>query len=362
MMRPMPFFLAMACTDGGSDTGGSVGTDPLAPSVVMATSDYQVGALAVLDLDSNTLLDTVTTVHSDAALIVDDGRVLQLNRLGMDSIRIYSPGQWSAPIIEFSTGDSSNPHEARICGGDLFVSLFGKDYLGVFDPENGESLGHVDLSDWSDGDGLPEAASLLELDGTVLVALQRLEDWVALDGAVVQIECSTQEVIRSWTVGPNPTLHPIPGEANRVLLRTGVWWESDGAIQVLDTRTKTLEEPLIDEAVLGGDTWLLGVTEGGRLVYSSYDYAGDGRQSLHCMDLTGGESLSAGSWPNYLNSLSVLSDTRVLVSAHDPWSGEEAATGVLSLDPVSCEASESDDWLQTTLSVTSMAAYGLDTD
>jgi hypothetical protein len=360
-MRTIPLILAMACTDSGNDTGTrTVATDPLAPTVVMTTSDYQVGALAVADLDSDQVHDTLTTVHSDASVVVDEGWVLQLNRLGMDSARVYEPGQWGAPLVEFSTGDSSNPQDARICQDALFVSLYGKDYLGVFDPDTGESMAQIDLSEWSDGDGLPEAWSVVELDGSILVALQRLEDWVAQDGAIVQIDCESRTISQSWTVGPNPTLHDIPGSTDRVLLRTGTWWESDGAIQILEPGSGTLEEPLVSEAELGFDIWTVGATPNGRLIYSSYDYAGDGGQSLHCMDLEGGESLSTESWPNYLNSMAVVSDDRVLVSMHDPWSGEDAPTGVLSIDPQSCEANESSDWLQTTLPVTSMAVYGVD--
>jgi hypothetical protein len=56
----------------------------------------------------------------------------------------------------------------------------------------------------------------------------------------------------------------------------------------------------------------------------------------------------------------VVSESLVLVSAHAPWSGEEAPTGVLSIDPQTCEANDSEDWVQTTLPVTSMAVYGLD--
>ena len=189
-MRFLFAFLMIACSgsDFTADTGedsGEVSTST--PTAVLITSDYQVGALATMDLDTRTVTDTLTTIHSDAAVSSGEDWVFQINRLGMDSIRVYEPGQWAAPLVEFSTGDSSNPHGAVLCNDQLVVSLYAESHLGVFEPLTGIQTNSVDLSPWADDDGSPEASSMILLGRSALVALQQFSNWVSTSGTIVQL-------------------------------------------------------------------------------------------------------------------------------------------------------------------------------
>jgi len=353
----------VSCTTGlpGADTGNSTG-DPLAPTAVLITSDYQVGALATLDLEDYTLRDTQTTIHSDAAVSVQGNTVYQINRLGMDSIRIYNAGSWSSPLIEFSTGESSNPQDALLCGEHLAVSLYARDYLGIFDPDSGEEVRQVDLSAWSDADGSPEANDLVVIEDRLYIALQQFEEWASDQGTILAIDCTTWEVLDSWTVGPSPSLYSIPGDSSALWVRTGIWWAADGDLRRLNLETGSLESARITEAELGEDLYGLAVSPTGRLVYASYDFADTESHSLRCIDPDEGLAIDGPNLPNFFSTMAALDSSRILVSTAPPWSGEEAAVGLLELDANDCTANPSDEWIQTTLQVTDIAITSLDTD
>ena len=99
------------------DTGTPGTTGPAPQTTALLTTvanDYSVGALASFDLGTLAISDELTAATSDSYVKVDDGVAIIINSYGTNSIRLYTPGDWSAPTLEFSTGARSNPHDAAI--------------------------------------------------------------------------------------------------------------------------------------------------------------------------------------------------------------------------------------------------------
>src|SRR4030095_14050686 len=129
------------------------------------------------DLDTTQIREELATISGDARLAFDGGTLIVLKGSGGEPVRLYEPGVGSAPRIESGTSDGSptNPHDAAICDGKLFVLLYETIAIAILDPENGEQIGSVPPDAYADGDGLPEPWNLVEIDGALYIALNRLD-------------------------------------------------------------------------------------------------------------------------------------------------------------------------------------------
>lgn len=247
---------------GDTDTDSDTDTDP-DWHLVLTTTDYTTGALARIDPDG-AVSDGLLPVSSDAAVTHQDGKVYVLNRSSENTVQVFDSGDYSMPALEFSTGDGSNPHDVAACGGKLFVSLYSQDHLGVYDAASGLATGTVDLSAFDDGDGSPEADGMMvSSNGHLYVALNQLDyikTYASADGSgtLVKVDCSTNTVVGSWHVGPNPRLQVHPDQPDQALLTGGDYYlpdysgpKLDGGIWVFDTTTDTLAGPFLSEADVG---------------------------------------------------------------------------------------------------------------
>ena len=105
-----------------------------------------------------TVSDALLLIHSDARVRTFGSRVYVLNRLGQDNIIVLDTSDLSTPLTQFSTGDGSNPHEIIVVNDEkAYVSVYERDYVLVVNPSTGDSLATIDLSSFSDADGLPAA-------------------------------------------------------------------------------------------------------------------------------------------------------------------------------------------------------------
>jgi hypothetical protein len=223
--------------------------------VATVARDYSVGALATVDLDTMQIREELATISGDARLAFDDGELIVLNGYGVDTVRLYEPGVWSSPRIEIGVSDGSptNPHDAAICDGKLFVLLYETDAIAIFDPGSGEEIGSVRLDDYADDDGLPEPWNLVEIDGALYVALNRLDRddaWTDRGGLIVELSCATEAVGRTWSTAGNPMVHRWAGDP-RILVSTRAYAGDPGGLSILDTRDGSYT-PLVGQDVLGG--------------------------------------------------------------------------------------------------------------
>ena len=166
-----------------------------AVQAIVITTDFTTGSLASVDSEG-AVTDDLLLVHADARVRAFGDRVYILNRRGQDNIIVLNKADLATPLTQFSTGDGSNPHEIFVLSDQkAYVSVYKRDYLLVVDPSTGDSLNAIDLSPFSDADGLPEASQLAFFNGHLFVACQRLNR----DAFFAPTDFSTVAVINTST-------------------------------------------------------------------------------------------------------------------------------------------------------------------
>lgn len=307
--------------------------------VATASDDYAAGGLAVVDRSTRAVAEVATT-HGDAVVSVDGGAIWQINRLGGDSVRRYDPDDPSRPVWETSTGDRSNPQDARICGGALVVSRYGDAGLLQLDPETGEARGTVDLGAAADADGLPEAAQLVAVgEDRIAVALQRWDrtaGWIPdAEGRVALVDCVAGAVEALWPVGANPVL--VDGGVGLVLI-------DDAGLRVLDPGTGGLGAPLVT-AVAGLPVVDAAFGPDGRGVVVGRD---DTWHATACLDLGTGALVEAEVLSHFVSDVAVA-DGWAWLAARRGWVEPSDAGGVFAYDLADCTAPLGPDWVRTAM-------------
>ena len=323
------------------DTGG--GTSGQTHAVVATTFDG-VGALAVVDLDTLEVTDELASISSDAVVVVEGDQIFQLNRSDFDSVRVYAPGQFTAPVSELGLTAGANPWDVEICNGSLFVAQYETSALAVYDLETGVLSGSVDLSAFDDGDGYPEVAALVELGGRIYVSLQQLardEGWAPEGGTIAEVDCTTMAVERSWEVGPNPTISAWPGSDDTLLVRTGGYGIADGGISTLDVAAGVQSDVHIRAADLGVDLThvvLSADATAGLVLSSSLDWPAT--YGVWCLDPSDWSLSEIETTDTYLSTMAIDDRDRAWVSFQAPsWGVENAEPGAGLYDVSTCSRS-----------------------
>lgn len=275
-----------------------------AERAIVVTTDFTTGILSSVD-GEGTVTDDLLLIHSDARVRVFDDRVYIINRLGQDNIIVLDKNDLATPLIQFSTGDGSNPHEIFVLNNEkAYVSVYKRDYLLAVNPSTGDSLSVIDLSAFSDADGLPEASQLAFFNGHLFVACQRLNR----DAFFAPTDHSTIAVIDTATdelIDVDPSTTDIDGirlsgtqpfgfdqrGGNWVLSVVGSFGVTDGGIEVVDLVRRETKGILVSEETFQGDVnglTMVSDTEG----YAIIDIVSDAifANSVHRFDLTTGET------------------------------------------------------------------------
>jgi hypothetical protein len=288
--------------------------------MVTVSDDYAVAALATIRLDDLAVRDTITDVTGDPGIHASGGYVFQTNRYGYDSVRVYEPGSWAAPLTEFALEDLANPYDVDVCGAEAFITQHGSTELAVVLPETGALVDTVDLSAWADADGLPEPAAAMPVPEGLLVSVQnfdRDDSWAEVGGAVLTVDCATHEVTSDTAVA-TPTL--MAWDEGVLIHEAGVgiraWDEGVGPVLA------ELPNTLVGGAGVGDKA--LVVTED------------DGTYSVVCADLGTGEVEVAEVTSHFITDLE-LHDGQAWLAARQHWTAPEGAKGVVIWDIASCE-------------------------
>jgi outer membrane protein assembly factor BamB len=335
-------------------------------TAVIATvaDDYSVGALATMDLQNKNLEDNLTTVSSDPVVVTDEGWVFVINRYHYDSIRVYAPGEWNAPRLEFSTGDLSNPQDVDICAGNLFVTMLKRDYLGVYEYATGLLVDTVDLSAFDDGDGSPEASTMVEVDGKLYIGLEQFDEnngWTPAGGTVIEVDCASRELLNAWKVGNAPTVHENPSDPDTILIRTGVFFNQDysialdGDIYIFNIVTGKLSDPLVSETDLEANLGPIVATSNGRALFISSDESWN--YALYCLDLSSGDIEKADTTDSYLASISINDRGEAWIAARAGFASPESPGGIMIYDVDGCKSLTGKDLLTLSLPPYSIAFY-----
>jgi len=336
-------------TDTDADTDSDTDTDTEGHSTMLVTtSDFSVGALAVVNLDDGSF-DEPAEIASDAGVKVLDDDVFVLGKFGFDYVRKYAKGSWDAPVSEFSVG--SNPQDIQTCDGLTFVTLQSEDWIGVYDTDSGTLTGTVDLAAYADSDDVgPEAHGMVDLDGVLFVMLQRLNQdayWVSEGSQVVEIDCGGQTVVNSYDVGGNARMYEINGA---LLISHEAYGDTPAGVSTLDPKTGSLTT-LIEtgDSAAGAiaippetSTAVIGMRD------AAYNYG------FVCVDTNTGVA-GEPVWTDwFITDVQANDRGEVWIGAGQHWSNTASAYGVAKVDPVACEVTEV---VETTLPGTSIAFY-----
>jgi hypothetical protein len=271
MRRPtgsavLVLLVAIACESGGGQEEGTalLPAEIGPPAAMVVSTDYQTGSYSIVGLPDLGVARDAEVIHQDAACRFDPvtGLVFIVARLGANAIDVVDPRKDWRIVKEYSVeagGERSNPQDlAAVSPERAYVSRFNDPELLVVHPTEGTVTGRIDLSEYADDDGVPEAGWLYHLDGKVYLLLGRLRDsqhpvsrgsLLALDGESGEVE----EEVRLSAANPFGKLRYSRALQRLVIIESGSWGERDGGIEFFDPTDNSLSGLLIDEKELKGD-------------------------------------------------------------------------------------------------------------
>ena len=172
-------------------------------TIVMVTSDYQTGNTAVYDTETGVFSDNVLPVHQDSRVKTDGTYLYIIEGFGADAVSKYHPSsiKKGSEIYQYSVGANSNPQDIIFTGSKAYVLLYDSDKIWIVDPgaddEASFKQGEIDVSQWADADGSPEAMAGFFYDGMVYVVLQRYDvtQYTAGTAVLITIDPSTDTIV-----------------------------------------------------------------------------------------------------------------------------------------------------------------------
>jgi DNA-binding beta-propeller fold protein YncE len=234
------------------------------------TTDFQTGSLSVVNLDTRVVSKDVAPVHSDAVERWYGGLLYVVNRFGQDNVQVIDPAQNYATVLQFSTGNGTNPQDiCFISPTKAYVTRYEVGDLLIVNPSTGAHLGVIALGGFADADGIPEMAHMVRVDNRVFVAIQRLDRNAgyqptdrslvavidAVSDAVLDTDPLTPGMQAIRLTGTNPyTTFAFDTTTSRLMIGcAGAYGALDGGIEYVDPVRLTSRGYAITEAALGGD-------------------------------------------------------------------------------------------------------------
>lgn len=331
-------------TDTAADTVDT-GTVERDPTAVIVTSDYTVGTLSTATLGGAVTADLLP-VSGDTVVVGEGSRLFLLDRVA-NVVRAYDNGDVTAPTWETNVGEGANPTSVATCGGKVFVARYFVPSLLVLDPATGLSVGEVDLSAFDDGDGSPEADSLVVApNGKLYASLNQLDfvnTYASADGSgtLVEIDCATNTVSDSWDVGPNPHVAAI-GDGSTLAVYGGDYFlpdysgpALDGGLWTFDTETATLTATALTDEAVGGNVGNVVISGDGKGLLTIDDGS---VWSVACFDLASGTTTATFDPVAFVQQAALAPDESVWLVQRSPFSGEAGTVGTVRVDLATCTA------------------------
>ena len=259
-MNRFAFFISFVGLAWSGATWGQSG-------LFVTTTDFQTGSTAFVAAGGEEAEVNLLNIHGDAVARFYDGRTYVINRLGQDNILVLDEDDLRAPLLQFSVGNGSNPHDMVFVGPDkAYVSRYDTTSLLIVDPRDGSRLGEIDLSAFADGDGLPEMAQMALVGERLYVTchlLDRDNGWVpASRGLLVVIDTATDQFVdmdpaadgvQAWPLATGNPIDLVARGDLLVVAQTASFGDREGGIEVIDLAAGSSRGLVISEADLGGD-------------------------------------------------------------------------------------------------------------
>ncbi|MBI2506185.1 MAG: T9SS type A sorting domain-containing protein, partial [Candidatus Latescibacteria bacterium] len=284
------------------------------------------------------------------------GRLYVINRLGQDNVLVLDPDNLRTPLLQFSTGNGTNPQDIEIVAlNKAYISRYDSAELLVVDPQTGTERGTVDLSAFADADGLPEMSAMAQVGTRVYVACQRLDrnggfapvgdSYLAVidsgTDALVDMDRGADGVQGIRLAAANP--YSVVAVGRRIIVsELAGFGDLEGGIEVIDEETGISRGLVITEAQLGGDVTTLDMVdqEKGYAIVSDANFANFVKPVDLKLFIVGAalEGHSHGFTPDL-----AIDGNRLIVADRGAFDNPgaaglliyDAATGVLSAGPIS---------------------------
>jgi hypothetical protein len=258
--------------------------------LVVTSTDFNTGAVGLVDLDTRSVAVDLALASSDAVALVDGGRVFVINRYGYDYVDELDPDDQLAlvhewPVTAASVEAPANPHALALDGeGRAWLTLYGAPEVQrfTFPQLHGAKVGAdlaLDLSSFADADGIPELSLAIACGETSFVSAERIDRsaWVPAD----------QTLLIPIATGGEPALfefdpdHPGPDGIPLLGVGVGAWRLDPGdgeghTILVLNSGLERIDlaagtrDWLVDEQIFADAGY-------GRLQLSGFDLDAQGR-------------------------------------------------------------------------------------
>ena len=233
----------------------------------VTTTDFASGSAAYLPAGDTQAQSNLLNLHSDTVVRYYQGRIYVVNRLGQDNVLVLEESDPRTPVLQFSTGNGTNPHDIAFASpSKAYISRYDDTQVLIVNPQDGSELGTIDLGAFADVDGAPEMSQMAIVGDRLYVACQ-LQDRdagfvPAAQGILVVIDTNTDTLIdmdpdtdgvQAWTLtAGNPT--SVVAAGNRlVIAEVAGFGDTAGGIEVLDLAAGTSQGLVVSEVALGGD-------------------------------------------------------------------------------------------------------------
>lgn len=256
--------------------------------LVVTSTDFNTGAVGLVDLAARSVAPDLALASSDAVPIVDDGRVFVLNRHGFDYVDELDPEAELALLYEFAITPASaelppNPQALALdLDGRGWLSLYGAGELQqlrfpTLAAAQPSATLALDLREFADGDAIPELGALIGCGSILFVSAARIDrDSWAPAGETLLIPVRTADEPRLFDFDPERA----GADAIR-LLGDGVGsWRIDPAnehaIVVLNSGLERVDLASGDSEWLASEN-LFADAGYERVQLSGFDFDADGR-------------------------------------------------------------------------------------
>jgi hypothetical protein len=201
-----------ACSGGNDDDNSDATSNSL---LLNFTSDYTTGVLRWMDTDSESLSTGSIDFEQDSKVIAHNGQIFVLERYngGADgNLSCFNPSTINDPttIVQHKL-HGGNPYDIAFVGNIGYIVFHSSDELETFNVNTCALGDRIPLpGNYASGISLSANAASINASGdTLLVILQRLEDWSATNpGLLVRMKTdgSLIDTIRLNFYNPNSAI------------------------------------------------------------------------------------------------------------------------------------------------------------
>ncbi|MFM8270336.1 MAG: YncE family protein [Pseudomonadota bacterium] len=231
--------------------------------LAVTTTNYQSGALAILDIENRLARLEFSPIFPDAIVKSFSGLtdIFVINRLGADNIQRIDRATGKT-IQQFSVGQGTNPQDLILVGDNAYVSCLESAELLKVNLEAGSIKSRINLMSFSDSDGSPEASWMELHEKELWVQLQRLDRKNSFSpiglSQIAIFNTGTDQVIQVINLKATNPVTPFKRSAEGQWLVAeagfvGRLSKLDGGIERIDPFKKESLGFITTEAQLGGD-------------------------------------------------------------------------------------------------------------